>query len=156
MIIVASEDPATDDAGGLLAALSRTLASITGDSGEASFDAEDVRGPLARFVVARTQDGVAVGCGAFRPLQRGVAELKRMYATPGTQGVGRAILAHLEVQATALGYEHLWLETRQVNTRAIAFYERHGYHRIANFGKYVGNAEAVCLGKPMQAAASPS
>jgi ribosomal protein S18 acetylase RimI-like enzyme len=32
---------------------------------------------------------------------------------------------------------------------AVAFYERHGYRVIPNFGKYAGRAEAVCLGKPV-------
>jgi len=39
--------------------------------------------------VARTIDGEAVGCGAFRPLHDGVAEAKRMYSRAGTIGVGR-------------------------------------------------------------------
>lgn len=154
MLVIKSEDPATPDAATLIDALSETLASITGDSGKASFDPDDVRGPLARFVVARNQEGSALGCGAFRPLQAGIAEVKRMYAKPGTKGVGQAVLSHLEQEAVALGYQHLWLETRLINIRAVAFYEKHGYQRIPNFGKYAGNAAAVCLAK--QLACSPS
>jgi len=34
-----------------------------------------------------------------------------------------------------------------VNGRAVAFYERHGYRVIPNYGKYVGREDAVCIGK---------
>jgi len=72
-----------------------------------------------------------------------------MYAVPGSSGVGAAVLAYLETEARALGYTHFWLETRRVNQRAVAFYEKHGYARIPNFGKYVGKTEAVCFAKAL-------
>lgn len=149
MFLIRSEDPASPAASALIDGLSATLASITGDSGKSSFDPDDVRGQMAHFVIARTQQGTAVGCGASRPLLSGVAEIKRMYAAPGTKGVGQAMLAHLEQEAAALGYGQLWLETRLVNERAVAFYEKHGYQRILNFGKYAGNTAAVCLAKSL-------
>jgi GNAT superfamily N-acetyltransferase len=147
MLSIAPEDPASIDSLELMEELSSTLASITGDSGKSSFDPDDVRGSNACFVVARDAEGRAVGCGAFRPLQERVAEVKRMYSRPGTGGVGSAILAFLEVAAVKLGYRALWLETRLVNKRAVSFYERRGYRRIPNFGKYVGNPKAVCFEK---------
>jgi ribosomal protein S18 acetylase RimI-like enzyme len=149
MICIAGEDPGADDAALLIRELSVALALITGDSGAASFLADDVRGAHGCFVIARDAAGMLLGCGALRPLQQGVAELKRMYARPGTQGVGSAVLAHLERRAAAWNYRELWLETRLVNTRATQFYERHGYRRIGNFGKYAGNAAAACYGKAL-------
>jgi GNAT superfamily N-acetyltransferase len=148
MFAIAPTDPDSPDARILLAELGAALAGITGSDGAASFDAADVRGPRACFLVARAPDGNPAGCGALRPLADGVAELKRMYARPGS-GAGAHLLAALERQALAFGYRELWLETRRVNVRAVAFYERHGYRVIANFGKYAGRAEAVCLGKPV-------
>ena len=149
MYIVTNEDPASPSAASLIEALSETLVKITGDSGKSSFDPNDVRGSRARFVVARTSAGTSVGCGAFRPIEESVAEVKRMYAAPGTSGVGSAVLAHLEREARGLGFAQLWLETRLVNQRAVCFYERKGYVRIPNFGKYVGKAEAVCFAKKL-------
>ncbi len=105
--------------------------------------------PRALFVLARTPDGELLGCGALRPLTADVAELKRMYARPGTQGVGAALLDHLERAGAAFGYRALWLETRRVNARAVRFYQRHGYRPIANFGPYAGRLDAVCLGKSL-------
>ncbi|MBI3285357.1 MAG: GNAT family N-acetyltransferase [Burkholderiales bacterium] len=147
---IAAADPEQAEASAVLAQLSAALAAISGDSGAASFDAGDVRGPASLFVLAWDASGQAVGCGGFRPLEPGVAEVKRMYAQPGTAGVGAAILAHLEAAALELGYRSLRLETRLVNARAVTFYENRGYRRIPNFGKYVGRAEAVCFEKALQ------
>ncbi|SDF40345.1 MULTISPECIES: GNAT family N-acetyltransferase [unclassified Duganella] len=143
------EDPAAADSMRLMEELSNALEAITGDSGKASFDAADVIGPAACFVVARDDSGSAIGCGALRPLQPGVAEIKRMYARHGTAGVGSAVLRFLETEAAASGYQALWLETRLVNRRAVDFYEAHGYTRIANYGKYIGNPLAVCFEKQL-------
>jgi GNAT superfamily N-acetyltransferase len=143
------EDPAGHVAILLMEELSTALEAITGDGGKASFDVEDVRGPMARFVVARDAGGAALGCGAFRPLEPGVAEIKRMYARHGTSGVGSAVLRFLEAEAAALGYQALWLETRLVNRRAVDFYSARGYTRIANYGKYIGNPLAVCFEKTL-------
>ncbi|MFZ6874794.1 GNAT family N-acetyltransferase [Undibacterium sp. Di27W] len=144
---IANVDPALPEAVALLDELCVRLADITGSSGRSSFDAEDVRVPGALFVLARNADGKAVGCGAFRPMGEGVAEVKRMYAQ--VAGVGLAVLTHLESAAKEYGYRKLRLETRLINQRAVAFYEKHGYVRISNFGKYVGKAEAVCFEKQL-------
>ena len=150
MFAVTPADPDSPESRELLRELGAALAAITGSDGTASFDAADVRGECACFLLARDADGLAVGCGALRPLADGVAELKRMYARPGS-GAGRFVLAALERQALAFGYTEAWLETRKVNARAVAFYEKHGYRVIPNYGKYVGRAEAVCLGKALNA-----
>lgn len=154
MYCITPEDPESPDASRLIEALSRTLASITGDSGQSSFDPNDVRGPRSLFVIARDATGRAVGCGAFRPCAEDIAEVKRMFAVPGTRGVGTAILAALERKASNLGYAEFWLETRLVNQRAVAFYEARGYKRIPNFGKYAGRPEAVCFAKTLPVASA--
>jgi len=146
-IAVAAEDPAGADALALVAELSATLAALTCATGQASFDAADVLVPRACFAVARDADGRALGCGALRPLEGGVAEVKRMYARPGTRGVGSAVLAFLEREAAAWGYAALRLSTRRVNARAVAFYERHGYVPIDGYGRYAGSAVSVCFEK---------
>lgn len=140
-------DPATPEALVLLDQLSIALEVVTGDSGRASFDAADVRGARALFLLARDHDGKPVGCGAFRPISSTVAEVKRMYAVQGGSGIGSRILAQLEAEAKAMHYQEIWLETRLVNQVAVRFYEQRGYVRIANYGKYIGNPKAVCFGK---------
>jgi ribosomal protein S18 acetylase RimI-like enzyme len=151
MIKVVSEDPSAPDAVVMLDELSDVLSLITGSSGKSSFDVNDVRVANARFVVARDQSGKAVGCGAFRPLESGIAEIKRMYSRRSMPGVGSAILSFLELEALKLGFAVLRLETRVVNEKAVTFYERRGYSCIPNFGKYVGKEEAVCFEKRLAA-----
>ncbi|WP_313685910.1 GNAT family N-acetyltransferase [Pantoea sp.] len=147
MIVVAQESIQQPDADWLLDRLSTTLAQLTGSSGRASFDPDAMQQSGSCFAIARDAQRRPVGCGAFRPLQPGIAELKRMYALSGGQGIGAALLQFLEQQARAQGYQAMWLETRKVNRRALAFYARQGYQAIAPFGHYVGNAAAQCLGK---------
>ncbi len=138
-------DPAHPDAAALLKGLSAALASITGSSGDASFDAADVRGEGAIFLVAYAQDGVPVACGGYRPLGGGVAEVKRVFAM--RRGAGMPLLRALEAHALADGYARLTCETRRVNAVAVAFYLRAGWYVCANYGKYIGRPEAVCFEK---------
>jgi len=146
-ITITEEDPNTPDAINLIDELSETLASITGDSGRNSFELSDVKVPRAIFVVARNRDGNAIGCGAFRPINENTAEIKRMYTKPKSMGVGTEILAYLEARVKEYGYTFLRLETRLVNYKAVLFYEKNGYKRIPNYGKYIGNSKAVCFEK---------
>ena len=146
-ISVRAEDPAGADALALVAELSAVLTALTGASGQASFDASDVVGPRACFALARDAQGRALGCGALRPLEVDTAEVKRMFARPGTRGVGSAVLRFLEAEAARLGYVALCLSTRHVNARAVAFYERHGYRRIPGYGRYAGSDVSVCFEK---------
>ena len=138
------------DAKRLLQLLSQRLQQITGDSGASSFSAQDMAERGACFVIARNAEKVAVGCGALRPLKEGVAELKRMYAQPDSPGTGSKILHYLEAQASQLGYQHIWLETRRVNERAVEFYLARGYQEIENYGPYKGREEAICFAKDLR------
>ncbi len=144
---IAAADPDSGDARLLIAELSATLAAITGDSGQASFSVDDVRAEGGVFLLARAADGTALGCGALRRLDDATGEIKRMYARPGTAGVGAALLARLEDEARRLAYSRLWLETRKINQLAVSFYLRNGYTIIPNYGKYRRRDEAVCLEK---------
>lgn len=151
MIVVAPADPDSLEARVLLGELDAALSAITGDSGASSFDPQDVRGPRAVFMLARAEDGVLVGCGALRPLQGDTAELKRMYARPGS-GAGAQLLQSLEHHARALSYRDIWLSTRRVNQRALDFYQRHGYTEVAAWGRYAGREASICLGRQLGAA----
>jgi len=146
-LTISEESLRTKDAKILLDELSETLKSITGSSGRSSFDPKDVEVSRGVFVVARNKAGEAVGCGGFRPVDENVAEVKRMYAKNTFQGIGTQVLSNLEKRAQELGYSAICLETRLVNKRAVLFYEKRGYQRTENYGKYVNNPEAVCFKK---------
>lgn len=146
-IKIIEEHPDTYNAIRLMDELSRDLKAITGSSGRNSFSPDDVCVPRSVFAMAYDETGEAIGCGAFRPIDGDVAEVKRMYARTKAAGVGTEILCYLETRAKQLGYSVLRLETRLVNKRAAAFYEKRGYHRIPNYGKYADRPEAVCFEK---------
>ena len=149
MITVEKSDPFSAESQRLMDALSSRLAAITGDGGRTHFSMDDVIVPRAVWAVARDADGAAVGCGAIRPLDSDVAELKRMYSSGKHPGTGTAVLAFLEASAAALGYRQIWLETRRVNLRAVTFYLNRGYVVIDNYGPYRGRDNAICFAKTL-------
>lgn len=101
------------------------------------------------FLVARTSDGQAVGCGALRQLDSRSAEIKRMFVPPAYRGSGAAtaVLRALEAEARARGFDELKLETGTAQPEAMRFYEREGYGRIENFGPYKGEPLSVCYAR---------
>jgi GNAT superfamily N-acetyltransferase len=108
------------------------------------------RGPGAALVLARW-DGVPVGCGAVRPLEDGVGEVKRMYVEPAYRGrhIARRILRLLEETAWALGYRMIRLETGLLQPEAIRVYEATGYHRIPRYGSYFDQVHSICFEKAL-------
>jgi GNAT superfamily N-acetyltransferase len=100
-------------------------------------------------LVAREDDGTALGCGALRHLgdgpDGGMAEIKRMYVTPEARGRGisKAVLAGLEQAAAERGWTTLRLETGPMQPEAIALYTGAGYRPIEAFGAYAGDPDAT-------------
>jgi ribosomal protein S18 acetylase RimI-like enzyme len=148
-IIIKKEDSFSPDAILLMNELTMCLQAITGDGGQSSFNVEDMCAPRSLFAIARNPMGEAIGCGAFRSMDKITAEIKRMYVREKSSGVGSKLLFFLENQAAEMGYEVLCLETRLVNQKAVSFYEKNGYRRIPNYGRYQGRPEAVCFEKKL-------
>jgi GNAT superfamily N-acetyltransferase len=143
-------DPRSPEAAALIGALSRELAERYdfSDDGAGNFKPEDAAVPRSLFLVGFLE-GRPVACGAFRPMDDGAAEIKRMFVLPALRGRGlsKILLAELEHRATQMGYEIARLETGTRQPEAIALYAGVGYRRIANYGIYAGNAESVCFEK---------
>ena len=100
------------------------------------------------FVLARDAvTGEPLGCGGLRALGDSLGEIKRMYVVPAQRrnGVAGQVLHALEGHAVELGWTTLRLETGALQPDAIAFYERHGFRRIARFGPYVADELSVCF-----------
>lgn len=104
------------------------------------------------FFIARDQSGAPVGCGGLRMVADGVPEVKRMYVRTDYRGTGVAaqLLRRLEEAALALEAPAIVLETGTEQRAAIRFYEREGYHRIANFGPYADAPLSACYAKVLQ------
>ncbi len=91
--------------------------------------------------------GLAVGCGALRPLtgEAGSGEIKRMHASRPSQGIGAAVLSFLEKQAQHLGYRQLRLSTRWANEGALGFYRAQGFVVAQAYGSYLTRPECACM-----------
>jgi putative acetyltransferase len=90
--------------------------------------------PGGRLLLAWRGDALA-GCGALRPLGRGVAELKRMWTRPGHRGhgVARAVAAALLDAARTEGYGVVRLDTLESMTAARALYRSLGFVEIGPY-----------------------
>lgn len=149
-ISVSAADPRSPEAAGLIRALSDELSRRYGfaDDGSGGFLPEDVSVPRSAFVIG-SAEGRPVACGAIRPLESDVAEIKRMFVLLEFRGRGysKAVLAELERLAGGMGYRAIRLETGDRQPEAIALYEGAGYGRIPNFGAYARSARSVCFEK---------
>jgi GNAT superfamily N-acetyltransferase len=142
------------DAEALIEAVQAEYVARYGGRDEAPIDRAEFEDPLGQFFVGYL-DGTPVATGAWRrssvkALGADVtAEVKRMYVAPVAQrrGVGRRVLAHLEVTAAAEGIEVMVLETGAKQPEAIALYTSAGYEPIPGFGYYAGSELSRCFGR---------
>ncbi len=94
-----------------------------------------------------------VGCIALRPLPQcsRAGEIKRLYVRPEFRGSGaaQALLAALEDYSADVGYEWLYLDSKDDLAAALRFYQRNGYQPCA---RYNANPQAtIFLRKPLAA-----
>jgi putative acetyltransferase len=111
-----------------------------------ALDLDALAKPNVLFVVARTSDGAAVGCGAM-VLHDGYGEVKRMYVQPAVRGVGLAkqLIDTLESVAYTRGCTVFMLETGPYQVEALAFYAKQGYVRCGAFGDYPDHPLSVFM-----------
>jgi GNAT superfamily N-acetyltransferase len=147
-ISVTAENPQGEVATRLVENLSSELGALYGDDGSGAFNPKEVQVPGGAFIVAWLGDR-PVGCGALRPLERDVVEVKRMFVEKDArrQGVARKILAQLEFIAAQYRYRALRLETGILQPEAMRLYESAGYRRVRCYGRYVDNPLSVCYEK---------
>jgi len=100
-------------------------------------------------VVVCYQDGIAIGCGAFKEYDPETVEVKRMFVIPDARGngIGSMILKELELWANELNYKTTVLETGKRQKEAVALYQKSGYAIIPNYGQYTGVENSVCMRK---------
>lgn len=148
--VIALEDPATPEVIALLEDGDAYGASLYPAESNHFLPLDALRQDSVRFVVARDEDGAAIGTGAIA-LASGWAELKRMWVTPAARGKGlsKAILADLEARARDAGASLMRLETGIANHEALALYERKGFVRRGPFGDYREDPLSVFMEKDL-------
>jgi len=108
--------------------------------------------PQGLFLVAEV-DGEPAGCGAWRAMPGGGAEIKRVYVEPAfrRRGVARLVVAALEGSAAAAGHPEVVLNSGREQPEALALYADLGYRPVPGYGVYACAPGAVFLGKRLAA-----
>ena len=106
--------------------------------------------PNVLFAVARDASGAAAGCAAV-VLNEGYGELKRMFVrtTHRGLGIGKALIAFLEEQASQNGCRLMMLETGVLQPEAIGLYQTVGYERRDAFGAYGPDPLSIFMQKTL-------
>ncbi|MFW0111537.1 amino-acid N-acetyltransferase [Rothia sp. CCM 9417] len=94
-------------------------------------DKEDVAyyEAIQEFVVAETEDGQMLGCGALHVIWRNLAEVRTLATDPAARGrgVGAALVSNLLERARDLGVESVFCLTFEVD-----FFGRLGFRVMEN------------------------
>lgn len=161
--------PSHPDAQTLIAEVQGEYRRRYGSGDDAPVQDAEFTAPHGAFFVgylsaAAGGDPVPVVTGAWRAMpqlvgdpalaeESGVApaEIKRMYVRPSGQrrGLARRMLAHVEADLAAAGFDLAVLGTGMAQPEAMALYESSGYHAIAGFGFYAGYRDARHYAKPL-------
>ncbi|UOD27318.1 GNAT family N-acetyltransferase [Massilia violaceinigra] len=134
---IQTETPRQGDVIAMLEQLDAYFAALYPPESNHLMDVDSLCAPGVVFLVARDDQGRALGCGAYVD-RGGYGEVKRMYVEPASrgQGVGGKLLGEIARRAAAAGLPALMLEAGVSQPEAIGLYERDGFIRCAPFGDY--------------------
>ena len=124
-----------------------------GTPDETPLEAGEFDPPSGLFLVGLLNDDPVV-TGAWRRIDDGVAEIKRMYvAAPARRrGLSRLMLAELESTLAEAGYRDVVLMTGLAQPEAISLYESSGYQPAQSYGIYACAPDARFYGKALNGA----
>ena len=92
--------------------------------------------PKGALLLARSDEGEALGCVALRPMDHpGHCEMKRLYIDPSGRGlgIGRSLMQALIEEARRKGYTEMCLDTLPTMTAAQSLYRMAGFEPIAPY-----------------------
>ena len=103
---------------------------------------------MTALAVAYEED-VPIACGAWKRLEDGKAELKRLFVLPEfrRRGVARAMIAVLEADAAQNGMRQMILETAVDTTDSHKLYLSAGYLLREYYGSPAGEENCLCFYK---------
>jgi putative acetyltransferase len=145
MITITQERPDTPDAVALIEELDAYLIPLYPIENHFGYAVDKLIAQGVAFFVLRV-DGVVAGCGGIQMYGTEYGEIKRMYIRPAYrgQGLSKLMMQHLETYARDQGTDVLRLETGNLQTEAIALYERMGFYRIPPFADYPDDGVSLC------------
>lgn len=139
----------------LLALMSRDLVELgLGWSWTRARIVRHVRSPDSVVVVAGSKNRIS----AFAIMRFGEEEahLDLLAVRPQYRrtGLGRRLVEWLEKSAVVAGISVIYLEVRENNKEAQAFYQKLGYRRVTRLsGYYRGRESAICMGRDLWSSA---
>jgi DNA-binding MarR family transcriptional regulator/GNAT superfamily N-acetyltransferase len=97
-------------------------------------DAPRYRPPHGAFLIAWSDD-LPIGTVSLRPLEPGIAEVKRLWVDPMArgQGLARRLMRAIEDRARNMGFSSVRLDTNSALTAAVALYRATGWVDIAPY-----------------------
>jgi DNA-binding MarR family transcriptional regulator/GNAT superfamily N-acetyltransferase len=140
MVTIEAEDPSTPDARWCIQQyfdeLNKRFDAGFDPARSISATEHELVPPAGLLVIARLR-GRAIGCGALKFHRRAPTELKRMWVSPDSRGlgVGRRLLIDLERRAREAGASVVRLETNQSLKEAIQLYRSSGYREVKSFNE---------------------
>lgn len=130
-------------------------AELTAHYPDEGADGDDHLTDGIRFLLMRADDAVIGCCALQRNEESGLdgLELKRMYLVPTARGTGAAsrLLAAAEELARSVGAPRIYLETGDLLTAAIKFYERSGFRPIPLYPPYTESTRSITYAKVLEA-----
>lgn len=95
------------------------------------------------------EDGKPAGCGAWKKIDEGTFEVKRIYIAPAfrRKGVASAVITALEQDAAKHGFTKAILETARTTEDSAALYTELGYRVIPYYGSPAGAENCLCFEK---------
>jgi ribosomal protein S18 acetylase RimI-like enzyme len=90
--------------------------------------------PIGRLI-ASTMQGQMAGCVAIRQFRGGSCEMKRLFVRPAFsgRGLGRALVERAILDARAIGYTTMVLDTLPNMTTAISLYSALGFAQCDSY-----------------------
>ena len=148
-VTIKRTDASNPDFKKLVDELNAYLAKIDGE--EHAFYAQFNNIDVLKHVVVAYGNDRALACGGMKAYNERSMEIKRMFTTVASRGVGlgKQILNELETWAKELGYDTCVLETGARQPDAVALYTKMGYKRTENYGQYKGIENSKCFKKSL-------
>ena len=152
-VTIAQETPLQDDVRRLVAQLNDYLLPLSPLEFQFKMTVEQMAEPNTTLLVARDEEGRAVGMGALCVHSPEMGEVKRMWTDPAVRGqrIGSSLLAAIEALARQKGLDILMLETGAADTmlEAHRLYQRSGFTRRGPYLDYPDSEWSVFYEKPL-------
>ncbi|MGR3623721.1 GNAT family N-acetyltransferase [Pseudophaeobacter sp.] len=156
-MLIRRVDPSTPELRPLIEGNQSHGAMATDAESDHTFGVEDLRQPDVRFFAAYEAE-TPLGCGAFKALSDGSAEVKSVFVSEAARGrgVARRLMDHLAQRAAQEGFTALVLETGSTlcpeYDAARVLYERLGYDYCGPFEGYTQDPLSAFMRLPLSSA----